>query len=273
MRKPRRSSTVFDTIFHGAVLRTFGESLNITIKPVSANDEWCRLEGVRSIQDFCDPTIGSVADNLDSFFDTTHGERGCQTCYKSFLSADASLLSHKESTIVRQHASIVTTNPLWTIQTPGLWSEELRVLASVTTCLAVGHTMPYQKNKYPDVYECFHRQLRCPEKASPLDLLHLVARTIGNKNMSQCVHKALHWISQQGHALPGLQPLLDAETFLGLVHPHGDHPSNRELLVLNCNCHSLRRYYSVDWSNQYINSTADLRLMMQFALTFQSGEQ
>ena len=139
--RPRGSSVVFDTLCHGAVLRTLRASLNITIETVSATHDWCRLEGTRSIQDFCDPTIGSVADNLDSFFDTTHGDRGCQSCHKLFLSGDASIPSQTESTIVRQHASIVPTDPLWTIQTPGLgarscvcWPVLRRMWPWVTHC-------------------------------------------------------------------------------------------------------------------------------------------
>lgn len=150
------------------LLRTFDSSMTIYIRRVEEEDRWQHYEGSRNVEDFLDPTTGSVADNLTPFFFVEHGIGGCLFCKRFYKSQ----LLHVSKSDIHQYAEFnIGDEYLWTLCTPGLDSLELRVLASIASWFAMGGaSLPFQY-AYPDVYSQFVAQLRCPDGASPVDLL------------------------------------------------------------------------------------------------------
>ena len=241
--------------------RLLPPALTLTVRVVHETNEWHRLEGVRSIHDFLDPTTGSVADTLKCFFDIPH-DNGAFHHGHRFRGVVAATAPPAATDVIQQHArvSVPRTEPMWTVCTPHDGSGELQVLASIVAWLATGHSMKGHKFLYPDMYQQFRSQLRFPDKASPMDLIHLVARHMDDHTMTQCVVQSLHWMSQFGCDIHGTLSDGIGDKFLG-IETAGC--GANELLLL-CRHHGLvRRCYSVPWSKEYIHTAADLLQTMQ----------
>jgi hypothetical protein len=244
------------------------ESCHLSIHRFTLTDRWERHEGARHIHDFVDPVSGSIADNLVHFFFRDHGLGGCHFCHRFYNSRNGPsclpTLGVETTPMIQQYAQLTdTTQGMWTVRTGGTRSEELRVLAGMITWLAMGHTVLASHAVYPDVYGQFQKRLRCPDRASPLDLLHFVARTIGEQRMCQCMDMAIQWMHRLGCVTfePGTTHLTNGYC-LGVEHPTTTtiHESpQRELLMLSCQCTRLRRYYYIPRIAQSISCATELR--------------
>ena len=149
--------------------------------------------------------------------------------------------------------------------TGGAHSEELRMLAGVATWLAMGHGTTTSHTAYPDVYEQFLKRLRCPDQASPLDLLHFVARTIGEQRMRRCMVLAIQWMHRLGCVTfgPGMKTLTNDDC-LGVEYP--TETTDRALLLLTCQCSRLERYYYAPWMTRCISCANELRHCLSVAV-------
>jgi hypothetical protein len=238
-------------------------SLTLTVRMVVCGmTEWHRFEGVRGIDDFLDPTTGSVADTLQCFFDFPHDNGAFHRGHRFRSTSEEPAPSPGD--VIQQHARISVTEPMWTVCTSGD-DEELQVFASIVAWLAMGHSMKGRKFLYPNVYKEFRRHLRFPDHANPMNLIHIMTRHMDEATVARCVVQSLHWMRQHGCFIDGLQRHMDDDKFLGIERARCGASPN-ELLLLCRQQGLLRRCYSVPWSNEYIHTAADLLQIMQQAL-------
>ena len=247
-------------------------SLTLTVRAVDEANEWHRFEGVRSIHDFLDPTTGSVAENLRCFFDVPHDNGAFHHGHRFQTPSDRGGVSPSAGGPcigIQQHArvSVPRTEAMWVVCAPNRDGEALRVLASIMAWVAMGHPMCVYTGEplYPNVYQQFQDQLRFPEKASPLDLIHLVTRHMDEPSMTQCVVHSLRCMGQCGCSITGLQSNI-GDKFLGIEECGDTHrAASDELLLLSRRPGLVRRCYSVPWSSGYIHTATELLQAMQHA--------
>ena len=192
------------------LIGALGEHTSPTMHPLpadmatwnrAAGDVWYRHNGCRNLADFLDD-CGRIqnATRLERWI--TKVPEYADRPYGRIWFADPPPPSRSDGGIAQYTEFRVPGDAEhWQVIAPG---QGLSAFVSLVTWLALGRTAP--TGQYPDIFEAYRHRCMVPQCVTALDLLSLVARTLGPELTGLAVRGAMCHAGM--HAPPGDGPLV-----------------------------------------------------------------